>query len=228
VGFTLLVPSVTPQDTPQNELVTVVVPSVQFTYADRRRIFYRPTGGESLTEVSKTFGVTASEICEWNQIDPEATLQPGMTLQLFVATDLALAGVIVLEETAVRVLVVGTEEFFDYHEGQRGRARVRYVVQSGDTLASIARRFELEIGDLTRINRFSPKKELRSGEEIIVYTTPTSARTQTVEPISDSLPNPPVVPSETEPSPSGTPKDPAADPPLENHYPTNVNQLSSY
>ena len=36
---------------------------------------------------------------------------------------------VVLTPSEVRVLVLGSNEFFDYHESQRGRVRLRYIVQ---------------------------------------------------------------------------------------------------
>jgi len=76
---------------------------------------------------------------------------------------------VVLSEGAVRVVVVGTDEFFDYHEEQQGRVRFRYTIREGETLTSIGQRFELSVGSLARINRFARDTLLRPGEEIIVY-----------------------------------------------------------
>jgi membrane-bound lytic murein transglycosylase D len=80
-----------------------------------------------------------------------------------------LSQAVVLGEEDVRVLVVGTEEFFDYHETQRGNVRFRYTVREGDTLSSLAQRFELSVGSIGRINRFSRDTLLRAGQEIIIY-----------------------------------------------------------
>jgi LysM repeat protein len=54
--------------------------------------------------------------------------------------------------------------------------RIRYVVREGDTVASIAERFGLGVGDLARINRFGRRTDLRPGAEVIVYTDPALLR----------------------------------------------------
>jgi LysM repeat protein len=47
--------------------------------------------------------------------------------------------------------------------------RIRYRIQPGDTLSSLAERYELSVGSIARINGFSQKKTLQAGAEIILY-----------------------------------------------------------
>ncbi len=170
VGLELLVPAVEPAEPePPAEPPVVAVPAERFAYADRRRTFYRVTSADRIEEIARFFSVTVDEIRRWNHVEPTAALQHGMVLQLFVPREVDLGRAVVLSEGEVRVLVVGTDEFFDYHEAQQGRVRFRYTVQAGDTLTSIGRRFELSVGSIARINRFSRDTTLRAGQEIIVY-----------------------------------------------------------
>ena len=53
---------------------------------------------------------------------------------------------------------MGSDAFFDYHEALRDRVRVRYRVRAGDTLSSLAERFDLSVGSIARINGFSRDK----------------------------------------------------------------------
>jgi murein DD-endopeptidase MepM/ murein hydrolase activator NlpD len=85
-----------------------------------------------------------------------------------------------LTEDDVRLLTVGSEEFYDYHEAQRGRVRFRYTIRPGDTLTSIARRFDLSVASLSRINRFGRRTDIRAGEQIIVYAARDAAPTEAV------------------------------------------------
>jgi len=169
VGFTLMVPDVTPREPAVTDPPIVTVPDQRFAYTGRRRVFYRVVEGDSAAEIARFFGVTVDELRRWNGVDPAATLQRGMFLQLFVPTSRDLTRALVLSERDARVLVVGSEEFFDYHEAQRGRVRVRYRVRPGDTVASVARRFDLSPGSISRINRFDRAVVLRPDQEIIVY-----------------------------------------------------------
>jgi hypothetical protein len=74
-----------------------------------------------------------------------------------------------LTPESVRPLVVGSDAFFDYHEAMRDRVRVRYRVRAGDSMSSLAERYDLSIGSIARINGFSRDKDLRADSEIILY-----------------------------------------------------------
>ena len=50
-----------------------------------RRVAYRVRQGDSLARIAKRYRVTVSDIVGWNALDPEAYLQPGQPLTLFVA-----------------------------------------------------------------------------------------------------------------------------------------------
>lgn len=180
-GATLLVPAVEPrEESPAEELPVVAVPDESFVYADRRRVFHRVTGEDTPEDIARFFGVTVDELRRWNRIDADASLVRGMILQLFVPQRFDLSRAVVLADDQVRVLVVGSEEFFEYHEAQRGRVRLRYRVQPGDTLTAIARRFGLEVPDLARINRFATDTTLRAGQDIVVYASRDSSEARAI------------------------------------------------
>jgi membrane-bound lytic murein transglycosylase D len=83
---------------------------------------------------------------------------------------------LVLTPDEVRTLVVGSEEFFNFHETQQNRQRIRYRIKPGDTLKSLADRFDLSIGSLARINRFGRDTKLTPNSEIIVYVSDATAK----------------------------------------------------
>ena len=92
-----------------------------------------------------------------------------MVLQLFVPAETALLENETLGPNDVRLLRVGTVEFYEYHEGLRGRRRIQYTVRPGDTMIGLGRRFGLSIGSIARINQFAREHTLRPGERIVVY-----------------------------------------------------------
>jgi membrane-bound lytic murein transglycosylase D len=149
----------------------VVVPAQRFSYADRRRVFYRVVPGDTLREVATALGVSADELCRWNVLDPSAALHEGMTLQAFVPQDAALEGVLVLDAREARVLPVGSTEFFAHFEGLKGRQRVEVVAKEGDTWRTLARRYGVTAGMLERINRRSRSSPLAAGDKLVVYVT---------------------------------------------------------
>jgi membrane-bound lytic murein transglycosylase D len=171
-GEAIVVPAVEPHDERPSGDIVVSVPDGAFHYADRRRVFYRASRGDRLSEIARFFSVTLDELRQWNSLDPAATLQDGMFVQLFVPASVDLARAVVLTPDEVHVLVVGSEEFYQHHAAQDGRVRLRYRVREGDTLTGIGQRFGITVGSLCRINLVPRDATLHLGQEIVVYTTP--------------------------------------------------------
>jgi membrane-bound lytic murein transglycosylase D len=113
----------------------------------------------------------------WNRVASDAKLLRGMYLQLYVPADTELSQALVLAPNQVRTLVVGSEEFFNFHESQQKRVRLRYRVKPGDTLRSLSERFDLSIGSLARINQFAREKKLEPDSEIIIYAPGENGKT---------------------------------------------------
>jgi membrane-bound lytic murein transglycosylase D len=168
-GAKLLVPDVDPVPRVDPDAPTVGVLGDRFVYSDRRRVFYRVADGDELREVAQFFKVTPDEILMWNRVSHDCKLQRGMFLQLFVPLDADLTQAIVLSPNDVRTIVVGSEDFFNYHETQQNRTRIRYRVKPGDTLKSVSDRFGLSVGSIARINQFGRDTKLKPDSEIIVY-----------------------------------------------------------
>ena len=168
-GFPLLVPAVTEVRTLGSDRPVASVPAKTFSYPDRRQIFYRVAGQDTPSAVARFFEVSVDELLAWNNLTESGVLQRDMLLQVFVRPDLDLGRAVVLTPDQVQVLTVGSDEFFDFHESQRGRVRVRYRVQPNDTMAKLAEKFELSAGSIGRINQFSTNKELKVDDWVIIY-----------------------------------------------------------
>ncbi len=168
-GFPLLLPGGATPEPAKLDQPVASVPAKAFHYEGRRRIFYRVTGQDTPEAIARFFDVTVDELSAWNNLSETASLQKDMLLQLFVEPGLDLGRAVVFTPDQVRVLTVGSDEFYDFHETQRGRVRVRYRVQPNETLAKIGERFELSAGSLGRINQFGTNRELKADEWIVVY-----------------------------------------------------------
>jgi membrane-bound lytic murein transglycosylase D len=147
----------------------VVVPAQAFVYPNRRRVFYRVIAGDSVRDVAAVLGVTADELCRWNNLDPGAALHEGMALQAFIPKGQAPAGVFVLDERDARVLPVGSPEFFAHFEALKGRKRLEIAAREGDTFQGIAKRYGLTMGMLERINHRSRSTPVGVGDKFVVY-----------------------------------------------------------
>lgn len=205
-GTVLLVPKKAAKsvDTPEDGIV--VVSPREFKYPDRERVFYRVRGGDTLGRIATALGTTRSDLVSWNALDPNARLQAGMTLQVWVKPSDDLSSVRVLRESEAQLLVAGTPEFFDHFEGLNGRKRIVVEAKAGDTLASLGKRYGMSIGWMERINRRSRKKALADGEKLVVYVAqnaPVNSVATETEPeplpeLDSTLPA-----SATTPAPSG-------------------------
>ena len=189
-GTILVVPGVAPDgrvSAAAPAKPVAVVPARRFNYPDRRRVFYRVLAGDSVGRIARAFGVKPSELITWNALDDSAHLQTDMTLQVFVNRSDALSKVRHFSEQETRVLVAGTDEFFEYFEALNGRKRITIAAQEGETLAGIGRRYGMSTGMMERINQFSRTRKLRAGERVVVYARGAS-QAQTPAPGRASLP----------------------------------------
>jgi membrane-bound lytic murein transglycosylase D len=168
-GTALLIPATRPKNAEKPDPLVVAVPERAFRYRDRRQVFYRVTTGDSLLSVARVFDVTEDELTTWNNVVTSGSLPKDLILQVFVRPDVDLSAVLVFQPHEVRALTVGTEEFFEFHESQRGRVRIRYRVQAGDTVVSIGKRFDLSPGSIGRINQFGALRVLVPEDWIVLY-----------------------------------------------------------
>ncbi|HEX2876719.1 MAG TPA: LysM peptidoglycan-binding domain-containing protein [Polyangiaceae bacterium] len=171
-GTVLLVPRIShiiePDPTTAAELV--VVPSRSVDLPDRKRVFYRVVSGDTATGVATAFRVTPQDLADWNALDVQARLEPGMSLQVFVAKNADLSKVLHVPEAHAKILIAGSPEFCDYFEGQNGKKRLLIAAREGDTLGSIGKRYGMTVGQMERVNRRGRSDQVAPGERIIVYT----------------------------------------------------------
>ena len=197
-GTILLVPHVeaapTEAPTATGPKPAVVVPSDVFVYPDRKRVFYRVLIGDTLKEVGSALRVSPDELARWNGLDPAARLQEGMTLQAFVAPDADLTKVVVVPESDVRVVAVGSEEFFAALEHDRNVKRITVVAKEGDTVESIGRRYDVKPGAMERVNHQNRRHVLKAGETVVVYVPNTVAAAGGIGPtaVNEPAPNGPL------------------------------------
>lgn len=178
-GTVLLVPQLDEHILPAEDREDyVVVPRHSFAFPARDHVFYKVRGDESLSDLSRAFGVTVSELVRWNGLDEDARLQADMTLQVYVPQEVDLSRVRYIEPQQTQLLVTGSPEFIEFFEGQKGRNRVVVAAKPGDTLSKIGARYGMSVSMMERINRFSRDKALKPGEPVVVYTKRKVSKTE--------------------------------------------------
>ncbi|MGZ3429946.1 MAG: LysM peptidoglycan-binding domain-containing protein, partial [Polyangia bacterium] len=176
-GLTLLVPDGRkPLPPPPCDTVIVAVPDKDELVPGRKRVFYRTLPQDSPSEIAAFFRVRPTELAKWNNVDLDARLASNMILQLWVANDFDASKAALVDGARVRVVTVGSPEFFDLIEARRGRRRLSYVVKKGDDLKRICKKFNLTVADLERINRFgAAHTDLVVGQKLTVYVPMSAA-----------------------------------------------------
>jgi membrane-bound lytic murein transglycosylase D len=171
-GVVLVVPvATTPAAAAQPALLPIVAVPALKVPADKRLVFFRVTRASAGANIASSFGVAWADVVAWNDLDPEARLVDGQMLQILVAKDFdaAAAGVLISELAEVRHVVRGTEAHLDALLADRELVRRGYKVGKDDSLKKIAKKFDLSLGSLARINGVAREHEFKPDEIIIVY-----------------------------------------------------------
>lgn len=150
--------------------VVAVVPDQSFAFTDKRRVFYEPVYGDTVEDVARVTGVTATEIRLWNHLGPQARLQEQMRLQLFIQKTAKPSDVVLFDDGDVEVMTVGSQSFFDHHLGKQGRKRLVITAVEGDTWKGLAAKFGTRQSQLERINGKSRRSKIRPGQRVVIYT----------------------------------------------------------
>ena len=147
----------------------VVIPPDLFVYPDRKRVFYRVLTGDTIADIATHLHVEIDDLRRWNDLDPAARLQDGMTLQVFVPEGTDLSHAVTLGERDARVLVAGTDDFFAYWEGTKGKRRLVVTAKAGETVEGIGRKHGVNPASMERINGRPRRDVLKEGETVVVY-----------------------------------------------------------
>jgi membrane-bound lytic murein transglycosylase D len=113
---------------------------------------HRVEDGETLSQIAQRYRTTTSAIAQVNSLNEDARLQFGDKLIIPVTP------------------------------GQGGRgpvaangSRIRYIVQRGDTVASIARDFDVTVAQVRKWNRLTSRTKLRPGRAVSIFTEQSTA-----------------------------------------------------
>jgi membrane-bound lytic murein transglycosylase D len=122
------------------------------TYSDA--VVYRIKKGDSMGKVARRFHVTLTQLCRWNRLTRTAALRPGRTLMVRPASEAE-----TIEASAP--------------ETGNTAAKTVYVVQSGDTPYSIARRTGLKLGNLLAWNKIdTAQPSINVGDSLTLIAPP--------------------------------------------------------
>ncbi len=108
---------------------------------------YKVKSGDTIFSIAKKFKVSIGDICKVNHLTPKSTIYPGNVLTIPTVTYVQKA-----------------------EEAVKKNKKTVYKVKKGDTLISIAKKFNMKLEDLLKINHGLKKKSTLSiNQEINVY-----------------------------------------------------------
>lgn len=139
----------------------------------KRVVYFRVTRASTPRRIADAFGSAWSDVVMWNDLDPKARLQDGQFLQLLVPTDFdpKSRAVRIFEPDEVTAVVRGTQAHLEAELESRELVRRGYKVRSGEKLKSIAKRFDLSLGSLCRINALKRSHAPDKGDVLVVYVS---------------------------------------------------------
>ena len=107
---------------------------------------YTVRNGDTIFSIARKFKVSILDIYKINKLKPTSSIYPGNKL---------------------KIPSVGYEQ--KAKEAVAKNKKTVYKVKKGDTLGSVAKKFNMKIADVLKINSFRKKSTLSIGQEINVY-----------------------------------------------------------
>ena len=146
---------------------------LQLTPDQRMRVErYTVRPGDTVTSIAQRFGTTAQHLRELNELGTANSIQDGAELRVPSSV------------TALPPQVLQAAARVDGRNRTRA-VRAVHVVRRGDSLWSIAKRHDMDVISLAKLNRISPNDTLRAGQRLklhdegggtVVETTGTDGR----------------------------------------------------
>ena len=120
---------------------------------------YSVRKGDTLFSIAKRHGVKAAQIKAWNNLQSNR-LALNQKLNLGSVEKVAVSDIVVSTKVAAKASPTGV--------AKKSPVNKQYTVRRGDTLYSIAQRFEVDLDDLLRWNKLSSKKRIQPGDKVTI------------------------------------------------------------
>jgi LysM repeat protein len=181
------------------------------SYNKPQELSHTVQSGETLSIISKIYGVDYKDIATWNQLAPPYTIYPGQSLRIHPSS--SGSGTVSYDDSGIPVSTSpptqgrqlgksSAHKTGHYKSGYKKSTRAGkttrsggtyYTVKRGETLYSIAKRYGQDYRTVAKWNNLAPPYTLRAGQRLRVAATTTQPKqiSQGYSPSSSpSLPTP--------------------------------------
>jgi membrane-bound lytic murein transglycosylase D len=121
-----------------------------------RQVFvhYKAKRGETVVSIARKYRTSVSAIMAYNNVSSRKRIKAGQRL------------IIPVHDTGY-ARVRSTQQS-DKDDIQVSGETIKYRVRKGDTLASVAKRFDTTVDEIRRLNKFKKRKTLKGGQVILI------------------------------------------------------------
>ena len=119
---------------------------------DGQRLAYKIKSGDTLWDLSLSYGVSVEQLCAWNNLNTKSILRPGKTLVVYSNEK--------PEFVQAVAHTVKTEK----------QGHITYTVKQGDSLWLIARHHGVTVEELQKWNSLNKHTYLHPGQRLDIYT----------------------------------------------------------
>lgn len=124
------------------------------TTGDGKRYIYSVKRGDNLWDIGNSYGISVKQLTNWNGISRKSLLKPGQKLTVWIKDE--------APENEGHLVKTAAENDSSSNE---------YIVKRGDSLWTIARKFDVHVDDLLEWNNLKKSKHLQPGQSLIVQAT---------------------------------------------------------
>ena len=122
--------------------------------SDSRIIYHKVRKGQTLASIAKRYGVTTAQLKKWNRLGKNS-VKPGETLAIYRKESSASQSTTKSSGGGSKTPATG---------GNYGT----YTVKAGDTLYGIAKKHNMSLNDLLKINGLTTKSKIHAGKKLKV------------------------------------------------------------
>ena len=120
----------------------------------KEKIVYRVRKGDTLWDISRKHKIGVRALAKWNGLAPRDTLKTGQKLVIW---------------TKQGRLAKASRDSFSPHASGLVTKKIGYRVRRGDSIALIARKFNIGMNDIIRWNGIKKEKYLQPGQRLTLY-----------------------------------------------------------